>query len=366
MRIATSLARTASLLGLAVGSVLLSLVAFEGGLRLVRGDDRNALADAMADLFVVSDDEKIVYEHAPLARVTFPASDSAAGSSPAWHVTTNESGLRRNGDEVGAMPDLRGICLGDSIMFGAGLDDDQTIPARISAAVSQKLGRRFECLNFGVSNYTTVQEVDFFRYRNGLSHAPVIVVLEIFTNDFKTGPGEIRIRGGHVDLIAADAATWLDGFWSSLRLADLVGSAAAWFTDVLRGLGLRPPPNGKPLRPEETAALYAALDDLRALLATKDVPLLVVFFPRAWQLAARDRAAATERQRVVAQYCERHGVPYVDLLDHFYGQPNETYFRPGDDAHPHASAARRIAEIIAESVVGILPGSAAQAAGRAR
>ena len=313
-----------------------------------------AAQDPIANLFVASMNEDVVYEHAPMARVTFPASSSAAGSNPEWRVSTDENGLRRNGADSTIVPELRGMCLGDSIMFGVGLNDEETIPARLGVEVSRKLGRRFECLNLGVSNYTTVQEVDFFRHKESLLTVPDIVVLEIFTNDFKEGPGRIRIRQGCVDLIAAEAGTWRDGFWSSLHVADLAASTGPALTSLLRRSELLSESNAKPLRAEQIAAVYEALDELRALLSARNVPLLVVFFPRDWQLGASDRVAATERQRLIRQYCDAHGLPYLDLLDHFHGQPMSAYFRPGDDAHPHRDAARRIAEIIAEPMVEIL------------
>lgn len=354
MGASTWLAEKGPLLVVACGSVLLTLVFFEVGLRILDSGGESGAANPLVDLFVETDAPGVVYEHAPDASVTFPATTSAAGSNPAWHVTTDENGLRRNGAVSEVASELRGICLGDSVMFGIGLNDEDTIPARLGVEVSEKLGRRFECLNFGVSNYTTVQEVNSFRHKDGLAYQPVIVVLGIFTNDFKTELGRIRVDGGGTALIDPDAAGWIGGFWSSLRLADLIGAAGAALTDMLRGLGLKPPASGKPLRPAQTAAVYGALDELRALLAGSAVPLVIVSFPRAWQLGASDRETATERQRAVKEYCDRHGLVCLDLLDDLYGQTIEAYFRPGDDGHPHARAAQRVAEIIADRVADIL------------
>jgi lysophospholipase L1-like esterase len=335
-------------------SAALAVALVEGGMRVLELGGDKPVDRAMASLFVPSAATDVIYEHAPMARVTFPASTSAAGSNPEWRVSTDANGLRRNGEESGGTPVLRGICMGDSIMFGVGLNDVETIPARLGVEVSEKLERRFECLNFGVSNYTTVQEVDFFRHKNALQYAPDIVVLEVFTNDFKEGPGRIRIRNDRVDLITPETDGWVYGFWSSLRVTDVIASAVLGISKRVRGNDQDLESNRKPLRPEQIGAVYGALDELRGLLAARGIPLLVVFFPRDWQLRAPDRVAGTERQRVVRQYCEEHGVPFLDLLDEFYGLPIEAYFRPGDDAHPHARAAQRVAEIISEPVAEIL------------
>jgi hypothetical protein len=128
--------------------------------------------------------------------------------------------------------------------------------------------------------------------------------------------------------------------------------------DELRRHGLYPQANSKPLTPAQIAAVYGALDELREMLKPGNVPLLVVSFPRDWQLGVSDRAAASERQRVIREYCEANRVAYIDLLDYYYGKPIETYFRPGDDSHPHASAAGAIAAVIGKEVVRMLDGGA--------
>ena len=65
-------------------------------------------------------------------------------------------------------------------------------------AVRVALGRRFACRNYGVSNYTTAQEVEFFRDKRALDENPAIVVLEVYTNDFKTSPGRLEV--GRLDI----------------------------------------------------------------------------------------------------------------------------------------------------------------------
>jgi lysophospholipase L1-like esterase len=336
-------------------SVLLVLVVFEVGLRLTQDlASVGATPDPAASLFTLSESESVVFEHARDARVTFPEVVTGAGWNPEWRVSTDSQGLRRNGGDREPPPEAIGICLGDSIMFGVGLNDHETIPALLSRFVSQSLARRFECLNFGVSNYTTAQEVELFRFKRALDRNPIVVVLEIYTNDFKIGPGRMRVIDGRTELVQPGAASWLSADFWDLRLWKLATSSATMLRGELRRRGLYPQANSKPLKPEQIAAVYGALDELREMLKPGNVPLLIVSFPRDWQLGVSDRAAASERQRVVREYCEEHRVAYIDLLDHYYGKPIEAYFRPGDDSHPHASAARAIAEVVGEEVVRML------------
>ena len=252
------------------------------------------------------------------------------------------------------MSELRGICLGDSIVFGAGLNDAETIPAQLSTIVSKKLGRSFECLNIGVSNYTTVQEVALFRHVDALRFDPSVVVIAIFTNDFTTSMGRIDFVEGEAHLVSPGAPTWLARSLESLRVVRLAAVGTLSVRDGLRRIGLYPQANAKTLRPEQIAAVYEALDELRALLEPRGIPLVLLLFPRDWQLGARDREAASERQRASLAYCRRHGLRCVDLLDHFWGHPIDDYFRPGDDSHPHAEAARTSAALLADAVIDAL------------
>ncbi len=144
---------------------------------------------------------------------------------------------------------------------------------------------------------------------------------------------------------------WLLTGFSSLRLWKLSAASLVVVRDELRRRGFYPHANAKPPKPAQIAAVYTALDALREMLEPRGVPLLVVSFPRDWQLGASDRAAASEHQRVVREYCEKNGVAYIDLLDYWYGQPIEAYFRPGDDSHPHAEAVQSIARVISDAVV---------------
>lgn len=358
--------RIAGKLLLAVVCVASVLGLFELGLGIVhRNTGGSSGPNPAAELYTFSDNRAILFEPVPNVHVRFVASESAAGRNPAWQVSTDAEGLRRNGGDPARDPELRGACLGDSIVFGAGLDDAATIPAQLSRIVSRRLGRSFDCLNFGVSNYNTIQEVAFFQHKHGLAHDPNVVVLGIYTNDFTARPGVVGVLDGQKRLLTGEASDVPAARLSGLRLWSLSAAAALAVRDRLRESGLYPPANGKPLKPAQSAAVTGALDELRGLLEPRDIPLVIVLFPRDWQLNAPDREQATERQRLVSAYCVEHGLTCVDVLDRFHGRPIREYFRPGDDSHPHALAAREIAEMVASPVVEEL-GSASNPSVRSR
>jgi hypothetical protein len=353
-----TLRRSLAALLLTLASIGLTLVAFEIALRVLPigpvGAEPNPDAGPIAQLFTPSANPALGFEHARGVRVRFPPHAVGERATSAWEVWIDANGLRGNGRGDPLASDLRGICLGDSTMFGVGLNDAETIPAQLGAIVSQRLGRSFECLNLGVSNYTTSQEVALFRHLDALRFDPSIVVLGIYTNDFKASIGRTAAVEGQVRLIAPDGPFDPDGSLGSLRVIRLASAGTLAVRDWLRRKGLYPQPNAKPLRPEEIAAVYGPLDEMRAMLEPRGIPLVLLLFPRDWQLAAPDREAATERQRASLAYCRRHGLRCVDLLDRFWGHPIDDYFRPGDDSHPHAEAARSSAALLADAVIDAL------------
>ena len=353
------LRRSLEALLLTVASVGLTLSVFEIALRVLPiGPAASPVPDTgpIAQLFARSENPQLGFEHARDVFVRFPPHGLGDRATAAWEVRIDANGLRENGRGDPLASELRGICLGDSTMFGAGLNDAETIPAQLGAIVSKRVGRSFECLNFGVSNYTTMQEVALFRHVDALRFDPSIVVLGIFTNDFKVSIGRIDVLEGEVQLISPDAPAAGGRSLESLRVVRLAAVGTLAVRDWLRRIGLYPQANAKPLRAEEIAAVYGALDELRAILEPRGIPLVLLLFPRDWQLAASDREAATERQRASLAYCRRHGLRCVDLLDHFWGHPIDDYFRPGDDSHPHAEAARTSAALLADAVVEALAG----------
>ena len=121
-------------------------------------------------------------------------------------------------------------------VYGAGLNDHETIPARLSEIVSRELGRSFECLNLGVSNFTTAQEVNYFHYKRALDYDPRIVVLGLYVAGVtwvstfeEKGPGLGFLASGvGLGLLLFFSIFWLDSGLSSTVLILLLGAWLAY------------------------------------------------------------------------------------------------------------------------------------------
>ena len=98
-----------------------------------------------------------------------------------YHVSTNSLGLR--GGEVRPAAMKRILLLGDSYTFGEGVDDDQTIAARLQGMLDERFGPSFEVLNGGVYGYGALQSLGWMR-RQWDRLRPAVVVYVHCGNDF--------------------------------------------------------------------------------------------------------------------------------------------------------------------------------------
>jgi lysophospholipase L1-like esterase len=118
-----------------------------------------------------------------------------AGAS-GWRVTVdykhwqsvNERGLRgefvpsysRKNEDV-----FRVLVLGDSFAEGAGVSDDEVFPAALSKRLNHADQRgEYEVINFGVSGYSTDQELLSFE-REGIKYEPDLTILAFVYNDLE-------------------------------------------------------------------------------------------------------------------------------------------------------------------------------------
>ena len=173
-----------------VVSVFVALVAVEAGLRIVahRRDERNNAAldkgpipvprhlryGAIAPLLQWSDDPKQIYELRPRLDAMFVGA----------RVRTNADGFR--GPEISSAPlpnAVRIVGLGDSVMFGWGVEDNDTYLAQLNRILTERFPAvHWECINTGVPGYNTAMEIETLKVK-ALALRPDIVVLGYVWND---------------------------------------------------------------------------------------------------------------------------------------------------------------------------------------
>ncbi|MCM8797112.1 MAG: SGNH/GDSL hydrolase family protein [Candidatus Omnitrophica bacterium] len=118
---------------------------------------------------------KIIYELRPGLNVNFVGGI----------VKTNAQGFRSDRDFAVDKPAgcVRIVCVGDSFMFGEGVDQGNNWTSFLEQALNEKYPqKKWEVLNLAVPGYNTVMEVETLEKR-GLIFRPDIVIIEYIGND---------------------------------------------------------------------------------------------------------------------------------------------------------------------------------------
>lgn len=127
-------------------------------------------------------------ERLPLARVQANAArgwEMVPGESHfTYHhrVSINSLGLRGPEVEPRREGELRLLALGDSLVYGQGVADDQTLPVHLQAVLAERTGRPVTVVNAGLRAYSTPQELGLLR-ELGERIDPDLVVLFWYWND---------------------------------------------------------------------------------------------------------------------------------------------------------------------------------------
>lgn len=289
----------------------------------------------------------------PGAAVEWPPDPALAVS-----VRTNSLGLRDG--EIPPKPtgERRVIFLGDSVVFGSRLPQDETLPQLLQRAI----GAGARVINAGVEGYTTFQELHLLRHV-GLKTEPDFVIVGFVWNDvyehFRTMRrfgGDGNYMGIATQSIGEGVGRWLlksaaltqIALWQARtrKTTKSEYSAAGLNYDVSEIFKSPPEPHIEKAW-DDTLAQLAALRDLAA---ANGLPMMVVLFPYDMQFnpATPHPLAPNERMR---EFCRANEIVCYDLYDVFAAAPDRSgLYLPGDGTHLSpdgaAYAAGRLADFI--------------------
>lgn len=330
--------------GLACASFVLPLFVLDRAAR--------PFVERLTALFVP--DAELGWKHRP------GAEDSYWGE----RVKINSHGMR--GPERGPEKPAgvrRVLVLGDSVVFGLGLEDDaETLPALLEQELCRRNEFVVECLDAAVCGWSPWQQQRFLE-REGERWQPDLVLLSFVLNDVTERMGLAGFGGGGIGAQLASARTdprhvWLaeSGLYLSLR------ALASWLGDrrdpaALQARAQRLTPYHLMLEPESRRVreawgpVLSELDSILAWCRARSLPLVLVVFPYTFQLSTPETDAP---QRILAAYARSRQLPCLDLLPRLLArqrrdalQPMELFF---DGLHPTALGNRLSAEEIARFV----------------
>jgi len=296
-------------------------------------------------------DDRVVYELRPSVR----------GRHLGHDLTINAFGMRDAERRLEKQPGTyRIIGLGDSQMFGWGVERDETFVALLERLLNEHArGRRFEVWNLAVPGYNTVQEVRAFELRLDRLE-PDLVIINYVDNDMDL-PNFLGAR--------PSLRTWKKSYLVEQirrRLAIIQGES-------LLPLGLLGVPmDQRTLRlrmnptdiPERYRALYgwdnmeAAFRHLIELTKARGIQTLMLFDmdDYRWRLRGHTTDVRPRAVRELAGRCASHGYRIVDAQDRIFDYlvshhvESEALWIAPLDSHPNAIRHRLVAETLFDAL----------------
>jgi hypothetical protein len=133
--------------------------------------------------------QRIVIRKSIISGLEYDLRPNTHGYSNGTAVVINSFGFRDREYEVPKRDKYRVIVLGDSLIFGIGMESDHTLPRRLEAYLRR---RNIEVMNFGVPGYNIADEAKFLQ-NTGLQFSPDLVILGICVNDAGIFSGELPL-----------------------------------------------------------------------------------------------------------------------------------------------------------------------------
>lgn len=230
---------------------------------------------------------------------------------------------------------FRIVVLGDSIAWGHMLPLDQTFAKQLEARLNAKFDHKFEVLNFGVSGYSTQQEVELYRVRASRFH-PDLVIVCYCLNDFGESSVEsTALKRAYYDIFSKSYV------YDHLRRL-VVGVAHDQF-----GRAENASPAQFNLRQQ-----FARLDKYCAEKG------LVIIFPN---LSDFENYFLKYEHERVGRAIENLNFELLDLLDYYRRyDADQLVLRPSDRTHPNELGNRIAAEaamqlLIEKKMIPVIP-----------
>ena len=307
-----------------------------------------------------------LFERGPSPELPYRLRPGVEVATGGVRIRVNQLGLR--GPDTTAVPapgTVRILVLGDSVVFGQGVDDDATFGAALGRRLGERWGTRVEALNAGVQGYDTVAEAAFLAGPGaGLGASGVVVGMSL--NDYDPSP--VYDATG---VLARSTPGAAPGMLARSEFLLLLRWLRTWsrgelLTQMLERAAAQPQPSSPPSdaaaaldrlvamehqrfyrdpNPALWQRLRGGLAALRDAASTRGLWLAVAIFPESWQLRA-ETADMTPQERLLA-VCREVGVACFDLAPVFAAAGGDLF---QDAQHPNA----RGLEVAAGAIAGQL------------
>lgn len=206
--------------------------------------------------------------------------------------------------------------LGDSVVMGWGIREEDTYGKRLEALLNQEGSgkRHYEVINAGVPGWNQENELSYLQ-AEGLKYNPDLILLDITTANDINGTSAL-LENNRSGLFR-----WLSDhtyFWPFLQSQVSWARARAQGKDKVDTID--PPTNPAkyfPLDPHSTrwTQRWNTIMDINKLAAQKHIRVVLVIFPLEFQVL--DKSYPTLPQEIFKAKAAEAGIPVLDLLPAF-------------------------------------------------
>ena len=253
-------------------------------------------------------------------------------------ININSMGFR--GPELSSTLDPgrpRVLFLGDSILFGPGLDYNETITSRLS----QNFRHRVEFINAGVPGMSIKDEVDFFEEKVE-PLKPDLVLLGYYLNDpvrsivLTEEYGDLKDFWTRNIVAIRRRSALANRIWEGITAARLIKTHKMnagwvqmfhdrkWVTDRAvydKIIELAADDFGAGWDEKSWVTVETQLTRLKALCLEREIPVAVIIFPVSLQIESH--AADDDPQKRIIQIANKNQLPVFDLLPSLRAGPTE-------------------------------------------
>ena len=329
-------------------------------------------------------------------RPGYRGSFSLSADEPPTVITVNSLGLRGAEPPPDAADRIQVLCAGDSLIFGYGVENEETLPARLAEQLGQRLDRAVVAANAGVPGYGSRATAASVQRLVPVLEPDAVLFGFYLGNDCQDDLQRTRVVGGlffagplaHImesswrGQLAARSRFWLwletwiltnKGQWSPLQAIPAQMEAARVRNGLPRrcdsGLYLDISDDQHSWTKGGPPVVTIAIDNLRASLqdaraACRDAPLVLAILPTLLHLreqAWRRRLAALQfepghfrfgkmraRVRQLAADLELPVVDVAEVMQRANMSPEQLFLSDGGHLSPAGNelAASAIAEVL--------------------
>lgn len=234
---------------------------------------------------------------------------------------------------------FRVIAIGDSFTFGGKMHFDDNFSKRLERMLNlNEHQRKVEVLNWGISGYSTLHEVELARDAV-YQFNPDLIVVQITLNDAELQPFRVthKYQNKRGKVILSNP---LFKYWKSLGYlvrriyyTNLNNEYVTYHTAAFEN-------------PDSWKVFAGGFRQIKQITSSKSVPLLAVLFPM-MSHPFDERYPFHGLHKKIGDEMAAQGINFVDLFPDFKGRdPQRLQVEPGSDAHPNEIAHRIAADRI--------------------